>query len=200
MLCLGGVLLAGCSPTKTESLLQPSQALGTVLAKEVARLAGANKKVAVITTDPTWGPTSTAEQTFRTELNKQGFQIATAKSVNVGNAMRRGPIGLKAEDFWEALGKSTDAAAIVSFAGSPLVKVSEAARLSSNHPRVLVVATASLGNVAGVWSDPVQLAGLMEAGIIDLAVIDSPEPGPEPSKADAGETLFTRHFRILRPN
>jgi hypothetical protein len=189
--------LTCCTPSETNSLLEPSQALGTVLAEEAARLAGANKRVAVIAPDATWGAASTAEQAFTSALTKAGFQITTTKS-NVGNPMRRGQIGLKAQDFFEAMEQSAAAGAIVCFAGRPLIKPADAARLNPKHPPVLVVATASLGNVAGVWSDPVELAGLIDANIVHLAVIDSPEPLPQSGKPDATHGLFAQHFRILR--
>ena len=197
-LALCSALLTSCTPSQTSSLLQPSQALGAVLAEEAARLAGANKRVALVAPDASWGPTSTAEQAFRAALTKQGFQIVSAGSANVGNPMRRGQIGFKAEEFIAALEKSADAGAFVSFAGAPLLKAADAARLSPNHPPVLVVATASLGNVAGLWSDPVQLAGLIEADLVQLAIIDNPEPAPQPAKADATHEVFSQHFRILR--
>lgn len=194
------IAFSSCAPNQTKTLLQPSQALGTVLAEEAARLAGANKRVAIIVPDASWGATSTAEQAFTAAMDKQGYTVTTVKSANVGNPMRRGQIGLKAEDFIDALERSTDAGAIVSFAGPPLLKPADAARLSPKHPPVLVVATASLGNVAGVWSDPVELAGLIDADIVHLAVIDSPEPVPSPPKTDATHALFAQHFRILRTN
>jgi len=191
--------LTSCSQNETPSLLQPSKALGTVLAEEATRLAGANKRVAIVAPDASWGPASTAEQAFRDALSKQGFQIVVAGSPNVGNPMRRGQLGLTAEDFVAALEKSADAGAFVSFAGAPLLKPSEAGRLRANHPPVLIVATTSLGNVSGLWSDPVQLASLIDADVVKLAIIDNPEPTPSAGKHDATHDLFAEHFRILRP-
>lgn len=190
--------LTSCSRNETQSLLQPSQGLGAVLAEETARIAGANKRVAMVAPDASWGPASTAEQAFRDALSKQGFQVMVAGSPNVGNPMRRGQLGLKAEDFVAALEKSADAGAFVSFAGAPLLKAAEAGRLSPNHPPVLIVATTSLGNVAGIWSDPVQLASLIDADIVQLAIIDNAEPTPSAGKNDATHDLFAQHFRILR--
>jgi len=198
LVVLTTVILTSCRPSQTTSLLQPSQALGTVLAEEAAGLAGTNKRVAIVAPDASWGPTSTAEQSFKDALNKKGFQLMVAGNPNVGNPMRRGQIGLKGEDFVAALDKSAEVGAFVCFAGAPLLKPDEAARISTHHPPVLIVATASLGNVAGVWSDPVQLAALIEADIVQVAVIDNPEPQPSPAKANAIRDLFVRHFRILR--
>jgi hypothetical protein len=198
VLVLSSVFITSCTPSQTKALLQPSQVLGMVLAEEVARLAGANKRVAIITPDSSWGPTSTVEEIFRASLNKRGVLITIAKSVNVGNPMRRGQIGLKGDDFFEILEKSADAGAIVSFAGSPLINPADETRITSKHPPVVVVATASLGNVSGVWSDPVQLAGLVDADVIHFAVIDNPEPLPQAGKTDAAHDQFNQHFRILR--
>ena len=67
---------------------------------------------------------------------------------------------------------------------------------------MLVVATASLGNVPGIWGDPIQLARLLEAKTIDLAIIDGADPAAQPSgKSDAAHALFAQNYRILRrPN
>ena len=95
----GVMLLLSCKPTETKILLGPSEALGTVLADEAARVAGARKQVAIISPDANWGDVSTAEEAFKSALKKQGFTIVTAKAANLGDPMRRGQIGLKAADF-----------------------------------------------------------------------------------------------------
>jgi hypothetical protein len=112
--------------------------------------------------------------------------------------MRRGQIGLKAQDFIEALETASDAGAIVSFAGAPQLAAGDTARLGTKHPPVLVVATASLGNVAGSWADPVQMASLMEANIIQVAIIDTEEPARPTGKVDPAHEVFAQHYRILR--
>ena len=116
--------------------------------------------------------------------------------------MRRGQLGLKAADFFDALDKSADAGAIVSFAGAPVFAPGDATGAHPGHPPVLVVATASLGSVPGLWADPVQLARLLEAKTIDLAIIDGADPAAQPSaKPDAVHALFAQNYRILRrPN
>src|SRR5690349_15688094 len=113
LVVLSTVILTSCRPSQTTSLLQPSQALGTVLAEEAAGLAGTNKRVAIVAPDATWGPTSAAEQSFKDALNKKGFQLMVAGNPNVGNPMRRGQIGLKGEDFVAALDKSAGVGAFV---------------------------------------------------------------------------------------
>ena len=114
--------------------------------------------------------------------------------------MRSRP-GLKAADFFEALEKSADAGAVVSFAGAPLLRPGDAARLSpGQHPPVLVVATMTLGTVPGVASDRLLLANLLEARIIQLAIVDGVDPGAlKAGKGDATQELFARNYRILRP-
>jgi hypothetical protein len=198
----GLTLLLSCTPNKTQVLLGQSEALGTVLAEETARLAGAKKQVAVISPDANWGAVSTVEQAFRDAIRKQGFTVVTAKAANLGDPMRRGPIGLKPADFFEALDKAADAGVIVSFAGAPLLTPAEVTRVKAGHPAILVVATASLGNVQGVWGDPMQLGHLLDAKAIDLAVVDGADPSPDASgKADPARALFAQSYRILRrPN
>jgi hypothetical protein len=191
--------LISCAPKETKVLVQSSEALGAVLAEETMRVAGAKKRVAIIS-PANWGPTSTAEETFTAALKKQGFATFTVKSADLGDPMRRGQVGLKSADFLEALQQAADAGAIVSFAGAPLLQSGDAARLSPGHPPVLVVATARLGNVQGVWADPVQLGRLLDARIIQLAIIDgSPESAAQPpGKTDATHQLFAQNYRILR--
>ena len=114
--------------------------------------------------------------------------------------MRSRP-GLKAADFFAALEKSGDAGAVVSFAGAPLLRDGDAARLSpGKHPPVLVLATMTLGTVPGVASDRLLLANLLEARIIQLAIVDGADPDPpKGGKGDATQELFARNYRILRP-
>jgi len=90
---------------------------------------------------------------------------------------------------------------VVSFAGAPLLKPGDAAPLRPGpHPPVLVVATMTLGTVPGVASDRTLLANLLEARIIQLAIIDGADPGAlEAGKGDATHELFARNYRILRP-
>jgi hypothetical protein len=201
--CCGFAVLlafAGCGSKEIRALLEPPQALGIVVATQAAHFAGAKKQVAVITPDANWGPPSTAETAFRAAMKKQGFSVLTAKSANLGDPMRTRP-GLKAADFFEALEKSADAGSVVSFAGAPLLKSGDAARLSPGpHPPVLVVATMTLGTVPGVATDRMLLANLLEARIIQLAIVDGEDPEAlKAAKGDATQELFARNYRILLP-
>jgi hypothetical protein len=198
----GVVLLLSCTPKETKVLLGPSEALGTVLADEAARIAGARKQVAIISPDANWGAVSAVEEAFKSAMKKQGYTTVTAKAANLGDPMRRSQLGLKAGDFLEALDKSADAGAIVSFAGAPMLGPGDATPVKPGHPPVLVVATASLGNVPGIWGDPVQLARLLDAKTVDLVVVDGADPAAQPAgKSDAAHALFAQNYSILRrPN
>ena len=113
--------------------------------------------------------------------------------------MRSRP-GLKGADFLEALEKSGGAGAVVSFAGAPLLQPGDAGRVSAGHPPVLVVATMTLGAVPGVASDRLLLANLLEAKIIQLAIVDGSDPAaPKVGKGDVTHELFAQNYRILRP-
>lgn len=195
------LLVPACQPKEMQALLEPSQALGTVLAEESLRLAGANKQVALITHDTSWGGggVSTVETALRTALRKHGIAVITAKAANLGNPMLSGQVGLQAGDFFEALEKSAKSGAIISLVGAPLLKDGDAARVSSEHPPVLVVATASLGDKMGVHSDPMLLGRLLEAKVIQLAIIDGADPAAQPAgKPDPTRALFAQHYRLLR--
>jgi len=185
-----------CTRKKVQSLLAPSIALGTVLAEEVMQAAGTKKQIAVISPDANWGPASTVEEAFKSALKSKGFSVVTAKVANLGDPMRPGSFGLMAPDFAEALEKSGAAGAVVSFAGGPLLWQGEGARLSSQHPPVFVVATVMLGNVPGVATDRRQLQAMLDAGVVQLAIVDGAEP--EAAKGDATHELFAQNFHRLR--
>ena len=53
-------------------LLEPSQAMGVVLAKEAAQAAGTKKQVAIIEPDASWGTTSPAKVAFKNAIGKLG--------------------------------------------------------------------------------------------------------------------------------
>ena len=193
------LVLPACKPKEMQALLQPSQALASVVAEETLRLAGPKKQIALITHDASWGPASTVEETLRDALKKHGMTVFTAKAAGLGNPMTSGQIGLKAADFFEALEKSNEAGAVISLVGAPLLKEGDAARVRPDHPPVIVIATASLGDKMGVHGDPEQLAGLLEARIVQLAVIDADAPAMQPAvQADPARELFNRHYAILR--
>src|SRR5437660_1110747 len=65
------LLLTSCTPKKSQTLLQPAEALGTVLAEETIRAAGSKKQIALIAPDANWGPVSTVEKAFKAELKRK---------------------------------------------------------------------------------------------------------------------------------
>jgi len=193
------LMLPACKPKEIQILLGPSQALSTVLAEEAARLAGPKKQIALITADASWGPPSALEETLKRALKKHGLTVVTAKAANLGNPMFSGAIGLKAVDFFEALEKSTGTGAVISLVGGPLLSPEDTVRLSPNHPPVLVVATAMLGDKIGVRTDPLQLARLLETQVIEIAIIDGADSAANaPGKPDPAHELFAKNYRILR--
>lgn len=198
LLAVLALALAACSPKQTQALLAPIETLGPVLAEESARAAGTKKSVAIISYDPSWGPPSSVEESFKAALKKQGVSVVATKSANLGDPMRSGEVGLKAADFFAALEQFSDAGAVVSFAGAPLLKPGETARLKPDHPPVLVLAAAALGNVPGVPGDRTQLGRLLDAKVIQLAIVDGADPAAPKGGADATHELFTQHYRILR--
>ena len=199
LLCLWLAVLPACKPKELQALLQPSQALGSVLAEECARAAGPKKHIALITYVASRGPASTAEQALRDALRQRGFTVVVAKAADVGDPMKSGRLALKAADFLEALEKSAGAGAVISMVGAPSLNEGDVARLNPDHPPVLVVATASLGDKMGVHGDPVQLAQLLEAKVIQLAIIDGADPAMQTSaELDPTRQHFDQNYRILR--
>jgi hypothetical protein len=203
MTCITVILalvLAGCSSKESTAILQPSESLAPILAEETVHAAGSNRKVAIISPDAKWGPTSAVEESFRATLKKQGFTIVDAKSAFLGDPMRSGEVGLNSSDFIEVLEKFPDAGAIVSFAGAPLLKPPDFPKASAEHPPVLVIATAMLGTTRGVPGDRNRFPRLLDSRAVQLIIIDGPEPTPStPTKRDPTHDSFAQNFRILRP-
>src|SRR5262249_29998703 len=194
------LIVAGCTSKEANAILQPSESLAPILVEETVHAAGANRKVAIISPDATWGPTSPVEQTFKSALKKQGFTIIDAKSASLGDPMRSGEVGLKSSDFIEVLEKFSDVGAIVSFAGAPLLKPADFPKASPEHPPVLVVATAMLGTTPGVPGDRTQFPRLLDSKAVQIIIIDGADPTASTSpKRDPTHDLFAQNFRILRP-
>ena len=58
----------------------------------------------------------------------------------------------------------------------------------------------TLGTVPGVATDRMLLANLLEARIIQLAIVDGEDPEAlKAAKGDATQELFARNYRILLP-
>src|ERR1017187_3584044 len=98
------LILTSCTSKETRDLLEPSQALGTVLAEETVRAAGASKQVALIL--PHWGASTTVGESLKAALKKQGFTVLFTVTADVGDPMRRGLVGLKPADFLSAMEKA----------------------------------------------------------------------------------------------
>ena len=191
--------LTACAPKEAQILSKQSDALGVVLAEEAIRAAGPRKQIAIISPDASWGPASGVEETFKAACGKRGFSAVSATKANVGNPMQMRGLGLKPSEFFGVLEKFPDAGAIVSFAGAPALKPDEIGRLNAAHPPVLVVATTLLGTVPGLPGDRADLARLLEAKIIQLAIIDGSDPATAlTAKTDSTHRLFAEHYRILR--
>jgi hypothetical protein len=198
LLALAIPLVSGCQGKEVQALLEPSQALASVLADETIHLNRGNKQVVLITHDTSWGQPSTAEDTLRAAMKKHGVTLQTVRA-NLGNPMLSGEIGLKAADFFGALDNSGGAGALISLVGAPQLTDSDLARVRAGHAPVLVVATGSLGDKMGVRTDPVQLARLLDAKVIQLAIIDGAEPSAAAAgKPDPKRELFAQNYRILR--
>lgn len=194
------IALAGCKPSETKTLLEPNKALAVVLAEETIHAAAANKKIAVITHDDSWGPPSTVEKDFDDAVEKEGFSVSTVKAAFLGDPMHRNGLGLQPEDFFEALQNATDAGVIVSFAGAPLLAPEDVAKAPHDHPPIMVVATRMLGSELGVSSTPDRLNSLLGAKVIQVAIVNggSDSDPAESGKTDDTHQIFAQNFTILR--
>lgn len=192
-------LAPGCKPGKEQTLLEPSRALGKVLAEETARVTGVKKQVVLIVRGGPAAGESPTEEALRSALQKSGISIVTVKA-DVGDPMLMRGEGLTAADFFGAMDKSAGAGAVISLVGAPLLAPGDDARRGSDHPPVLVVATGMLGNCIGVRNNPDLLARLLRLKVIQMAVIDGAEPStPATGTSDVTHEIFAQNYRILRP-
>jgi hypothetical protein len=192
--------IGGCKPSETQTLLEPSKALAAVLAEEAIHAAGANKRIAVITHDDSWGAPSTVEKDFDDAVEKAGFSVSTAKAAFLGDPMHRSGLGLQPEDFFEALQNATDAGVIVSFAGAPLLAPEDVTKAPHDHPPIVVVATRMLGGELGVPATADRLNNLLGAKVIQVAIVNggSDSDPAESGKTDDAHRTFAQNFTILR--
>lgn len=204
-ICVAGLTLLpllfvpGCKPSKEQTLLEPSQALGKVLAEETVRVAGVKKQVVIIVRGGPAAGGSTTEEALRSALQKSGITIVTVKA-DVGNPMMMNGQGLTAADFFGALDKSSGAGAVISLVGAPLLASGDYARLGTDHPSIMVVATSMLGDRIGVRNDPALLAQLLQSKTIQIAIIDGPDPATQATVAnDSTHETFAQNYHILRP-
>ena len=192
-------LAPSCKPSKEQTLLEPSQALGKVLAEETVRVAGVKKQVVLIVRGGPAAGESPTEEALRSALQKSGITIVTVKA-DVGNPMLMSGQGLTAADFFGVMDKSAGAGAVISLVGAPLLASGDDTRLGADHPPVLVVATGMLGNRIGVRNTPELLARLLRSKAIQLAVIDGAEPPPPATgTSDATHEIFVQNYHVLRP-
>lgn len=191
--------LCSCTPKKAEQLLQPAEAMGVVMADEAIEAAGSNRSVAIITHDSRWGPTSIVETKLRATLQSRGYTVTTAKAANLGDAMSM-RAGLQPADFFEAMQNAAQAGAVVSLVGPPLMGPDAASQLQPNHPPILVVATDSLGDVPEPRINHAQLESLLDAKVIQLAIVNGTDDSGASSagKNDSAHVLFAQNYRILR--
>ncbi len=114
--------------------------------------------------------------------------------------MRSGEVGLKSQDFIDVLEKNPNVGAIVSFAGVPLLKQQDFARIPADHAPVLVIATAMLGTAPGVPGDRSQFSQLLDSKVVQLIIVDGPDSHASSLAAsgDANHKLFWENYRIAR--
>jgi hypothetical protein len=191
-------LLAGCKPNETKTLLEPSESIAPVLAEETIKAASANKKIAIITHDESWGPPSSVENEFKSAVEKQGYAVSIAKAAFLGDPMHQKGLGLQGDDFFDAVQNAAGSGAIVSFAGAPLISPDDAPKLPSDHPPILVVATRNLGEQLGIPGTPDQLTSLLKAKIIQIAIVNGESDSESSGKTDETHQLFAKNYTILR--
>ena len=190
------VAFAACKPKEINELRQAGSALSTVFAAETALAAGANKQIVMIVPKATQGPLANVGDEFKTAFQKEGLSIVEILSVDLGDPMRYGEFGWKAVDFLEAIQKHPGVGAIVSLAGAPLLNRNDLGQVPATHPPILVIATAQIGMAPGVPANPSVMAQMLDAKIIQLAVVDG--EGTPSGKSDKAHKLFSQHFQILR--
>ncbi len=196
VLSLCGLVLAfaACKPN---GAIDGSDSLQTVLALETAQAASANKQVVLIASNAVQGPGATVRKEFKVALEKQGLSVVEIKQADLGDPMRYDEFGLKATDFLEVMRKHSGVGAIISLVGAPLLRVNDFSSLQSTHPPVLVVATRQIGFAPGVPANPGVLEQMLNAKIIQVAIV---EGAGTSGKSDKAYKTFDQNYRIFRAN
>ncbi len=193
-LCVLILAFAACKPKELNELTEAASALKTVFAAETAQAAGANKQIVMIVSKAAHGISADVGDEFKSAFQKEGLSVVEIRSADLGDPMRYGEFGLKATDFLQAIQKHPDVGAIVSLVGVP--KINDVGQVPATHPPILVIATAQIGMAPGVRANPDVLAQMLDAKIIQLAVVDS--EGAPSGKSDKASQVFSQHFQILR--
>lgn len=188
---------SACQPKEINQLADAGSALKTVFALETAKVAGANKQVVMIVPNATKGPAAAIGGEFKSALQKQGLSVVEMKPVDLGDPMRYDQYGLKADDFFAVLQKHSSVGAIVSLVGAPIIQANDVGKIPAIHPPVLVIATRQIGIALGVPTNPTVLEQMVNAKIIQLAVLDGAGSSGKPDEA---HKIFDQQFRILRLN
>ncbi|MEO6182971.1 MAG: hypothetical protein ABIP71_07745 [Verrucomicrobiota bacterium] len=188
---------SACKPKEINQLVDAGSALKTVFSLETAQVAGANKQVVMIVPNAMQGPASALGGEFKSALQKQGLSVVEMKAVDLGDPMRYNQFGWKAADFFAVLQKHSGVGAIVSLVGAPLLQPDDLGKIPATHPPVLVIATRQIGIALGVPTNPAVLEQMLNAKILQLAVIDG---AGSSGKTDEAHKIFDQQFHILRSN
>lgn len=188
---------SGCKPKEINQLAQAGSALSTIFAAETAKTAGGKKQIVMIVSNTAQGPWANVASEYRGAFEKQGLSVVETKAVDLGDAMHYADYGLKAADLLDAITKHSEAGAIVSLVGAPLLRANDLGSIPANHPPILVIATAQIGLAPGVPGNLATLMQMLDAKVVQWAIVDGAGTGG--GKTDT-EKNFNQHYQILRSN
>lgn len=166
-------------------------AVGQVMAKETARLAGNKGKVVVLSIDTSGEPElKTQLRAFEDTLRALGdYHIKDEIVDTKGQTKYRLGGGLSARRFVRLVNKSQDAAVVVSFIGAPEMEDEDLKELPARMPRF----------IAEIRSTD-HLPELFEKKLIEVAVVsrfEFPSPGTDDPKTP--EEWFIKRYQVVTP-
>ncbi len=191
-------VLAGCQrmPDSTAEEQKAHQAVGQRLAMEVGQLIKREGRIVVITVDPKLNPTGELQlKPFLESIGRtKGITVAAVETLGkAANAPgETAPLpgrGLSAADFERILAKHSQADALVSLVGPPLLTPEQLRRLSAGKMPLVAL------TLVGFDREDIgpALKQLFQSRIVQLAVL--PRTAPEPAHKKMGP--FDRYYQII---
>jgi hypothetical protein len=168
----------------------PHEAVGQVLAEEVAKMAGGSGQIVLLSRDTTVfkspATVSLVKGFFKT-LRTAGRSVAATNLFKVDpNRLIRVPPG----DFFEILRKLSEQDVVVSLMGPPLLSAEQRAKLGDKHARVVAFCSGPLPR-------QVNLKEVFEQGLLSVAIISRPTISMSPPQANVPRAWFDYLYQVI---
>ena len=193
MVVAGALLFLSSHKTPPKVDPRPHLALGQALAEEAIKLAGNGGRITLITWDLSTLKNPAAEEQvkgFHRTLRKANLTLVTT------NVFKLDPLRLirvPAGDFLDVIRKQSEGDVIASFLGPPLLTREQRAKLGDKKPRIVAVCS-------GGMPRQIDLKELFAQNLLQVAIINRPLPGPNPSSDDLREWFDSLYQVVTAAN